>query len=234
MHEIMEYLREFNFATTCIRLVFAFLCGGFIGMERGMRGRAAGLRTHILVCLGSAMAAMTGLFASTTLEFSNDPTRIAAQVISGIGFLGVGTILITGRSHVTGLTTAAGLWTTAAIGLAVGMGFYEAALVCTALAVLTITLLNLFESAVINKKAGSTEIYIEISDSTSVNAIVEKITTAYNVVRTEIKPARSGIQGHLGIEALLHVGKNKDETATKRIIAEIAEIEDVCFAIDSI
>ena len=147
MNDILNYLREFNIVSMILRLALAFLCGGMIGMERGKRGRAAGLRTHILVCLGAAMTVMTGLFAVQTLKVNSDPLRIGAQVISGIGFLGVGTILITGNTHVKGLTTAAGLWTTAAIGLAIGIGYYEAAIICTAICVLTIVYLSRFEKA---------------------------------------------------------------------------------------
>ena len=92
-------------------------------MDRERKGRPAGMRTHILVCLGASMTTMSGFFVVHTLGIESDPLRISAQVISGIGFLGVGTILITGRMHVKGLTTAAGLWTTASIGIALGAGF---------------------------------------------------------------------------------------------------------------
>jgi putative Mg2+ transporter-C (MgtC) family protein len=103
MKDILDYLRDFNIVSMMLRLLLAFLCGGMIGMERGKRGRAAGFRTHILVCLGAAMTVMTGLFAVQTLDINSDPLRIGAQVISGIGFLGAGTILITGNTHVKGL-----------------------------------------------------------------------------------------------------------------------------------
>lgn len=128
MEAIMQYLRDFNIVTVTLRLVLAFLFGGIIGMDRERKGRPAGMRTHILVCLGSSMTTMSGFFVVHTLGIESDPLRISAQVISGIGFLGVGTILITGRMHVKGLTTAAGLWTTASIGIALGAGFYEGAL----------------------------------------------------------------------------------------------------------
>ena len=130
MEAVLAYLREFNIVTILIRLVLAVVCGGIIGLERGRQRRAAGLRTHILVCLGAALTATVGFFAREVLEISSsDPLRISAQVISGIGFLGVGTILIKGRFQITGLTTAAGLWVTAAIGIALGAGFIEGALI---------------------------------------------------------------------------------------------------------
>ncbi|HOJ48927.1 MAG TPA: MgtC/SapB family protein [Bacillota bacterium] len=225
----MNYLREFNIVSMILRLALAFLCGGMIGMERGKRGRAAGLRTHILVCLGAAMTVMTGLFAVQTLKVNSDPLRIGAQVISGIGFLGVGTILITGNTHVKGLTTAAGLWTTAAIGLAIGIGYYEAAIICTAICVLTIVYLSRFENVVVGKNR-NIELYIEIKDVNKANEVVDIITSKGNKIsRLEITPARSGIVNSLGLEVTLLFGKGVEK---KQVIQEIAEIPDVSFAIE--
>jgi putative Mg2+ transporter-C (MgtC) family protein len=111
-----------------IRIIVAGLCGGLIGYERDAHGSAAGLRTHILVCVGAMLAMATGVF--TSLHYGGDASRIGAQVVSGIGFLGAGTIIVH-RGHISGLTTAAGLWASACIGLALGTGFYEAAIVGT-------------------------------------------------------------------------------------------------------
>lgn len=125
----MSYLRDLNYWSICLRILLAVFCGGIIGMERGVRGKVAGFRTHILVCVGAAMTSMTGQYIILYVSPGADPARLGAQVISGIGFLGVGTI-ITSRTHrVRGLTTAAGLWTSACLGLAIGIGFYEAAVV---------------------------------------------------------------------------------------------------------
>ena len=122
------WLLELNLLTITIRTILAILCAGLIGYERDAHGSAAGLRTHILVCVGAMLAMCTGVF--TALHFSGDASRIGAQVVSGIGFLGAGTIIVH-RGHISGLTTAAGLWASACIGLALGTGFYEAALVGT-------------------------------------------------------------------------------------------------------
>ena len=134
MQEFIDFMHEINIWTVIIRICLATIMGGFIGIERFKQGRAAGMRTHILVALGATLSSMIGLFLYLEMGMSNDPTRIAAQVVSGIGFLGMGTILVKGRFQITGLTTAAGLWATAAIGLALGMGFYTGAIatfVCT-------------------------------------------------------------------------------------------------------
>lgn len=124
-----------------LRLLLALLLGGVIGFEREQNNRAAGLRTHILVCLGSTLIMLLSMYGFA--EFAKldnvrlDPARLAAQVISGIGFLGAGTILFTGKS-ITGLTTAASLWVVAAIGLAVGAGFYYASVLTCALALVSL------------------------------------------------------------------------------------------------
>lgn len=226
----VEYLRELNEITMLIRLILAFFFGGLIGMERGKRGRAAGMRTHILVCVGSAMTVMTGLFAVEILHIDSDPLRIGAQVISGIGFLGVGTILVTGRTHVKGLTTAAGLWTTASIGLATGIGFYEAAVVCSVMCVIAIVCLNRFENTVVGKNR-NIELYIEINDVDKVNEVVDIICDQkYKIKRIDITPARSGIANCLGLEATMQMTKKMNK---KQVIKEIAAIHEVSFAIES-
>jgi putative Mg2+ transporter-C (MgtC) family protein len=125
------------------RVVLAAVLGGSIGLERELREREAGLRTHLLVSVGAALFTMVSAYAWTDWHFSNregivfDPTRIAAQVVTGIGFLGAGAIIRQGLS-VRGLTTAATLWVVAAIGMASGIGYYEAAVVTTALVLLSL------------------------------------------------------------------------------------------------
>ena len=140
---VLEYLREFNLVSIALRIVLAMIIGGLIGIERGKQGRAAGMRTHILVCLGSSLTAMLGFFVNQELGLATDPMRVSAQVISGIGFLGVGTILVKGRFQITGLTTAACVWATATIGLALGAGFFEGALITFVFIVVTITVLHI-------------------------------------------------------------------------------------------
>lgn len=129
-------LHTLNFVTIVVRITLAVLIGGVIGLERSMKNHTAGFRTHILVCLGATLVMMTNLYIYQTYGTS-DPTRMGAQVISGIGFLGAGTILVTRYNQIKGLTTAAGLWTAATVGLALGIGFYEGAF-ATAIAILLI------------------------------------------------------------------------------------------------
>ncbi len=131
-----------------IRLLLATVFGGLIGFEREFRGRAAGFRTHILVCLGSTLIMMTSMYMFEIYKgiASVDPGRIAAQVITGIGFLGAGTILRSG-DNVKGLTTAASLWAIAGIGLATGCGFYFAAFTCTILVMVALVFFSKMEMA---------------------------------------------------------------------------------------
>lgn len=129
MEQFLEYavqcgLSEFE-GIALFKMLLSTICGGFIGLEREMKGRPAGLKTFSLVCMGSTLAMITNEYIVITLAQGNgDTARMAAQVISGIGFLGAGTIMVTGHNQVKGLTTAAALWVTAALGIAIGSGFY--------------------------------------------------------------------------------------------------------------
>lgn len=136
----MNSLSELNLISTVVRLGLALLLGGMLGIERGRKRRPAGLRTYMIVCIASALVMITSQYMMTVFG-TGDPARLGAQVISGIGFLGAGTIIITSR-QVKGLTTAAGLWAAACIGLAVGIGFYAGAIICAVFVLLVMTVLT--------------------------------------------------------------------------------------------
>ena len=130
--EINEYLHTSNIPVIIIRLLLATFCGGIIGFCRSVKKRGAGFKTHILVCLGASLIMMTGEYIFENVSGgTGDVARLAAQVVSGVGFLGAGTIMVTGHNQVKGLTTAAGLWACSGIGLAVGIGFYSGGIICT-------------------------------------------------------------------------------------------------------
>lgn len=121
---------ELSTLTITFRMALAIFVGGLIGTERDIKNRAAGIRTHMLVCVGAAVVMMTNQYIVETFNDQNlDVTRMGAQVVSGIGFLGAGTILVTSHNRIRGLTTAAGLWAAATLGLAIGIGFYEMAII---------------------------------------------------------------------------------------------------------
>lgn len=229
--EILSYLRDFNILSISLRLLLSVLLGGLIGMERGRRGRAAGLRTHILVCLGAAMASLLGVFITGELALSSDASRIAAQVISGIGFLGAGTILIKGRFRVSGLTTAAGLWATASIGLALGYAFFEGAIIATLLIVITITTLSHFEAR-LNRKNARVGIYIELSDVSQVSNTAAVLTKQFHASDLQVTPPRSGVQNHVGFEATVYIGKWK--ISEEDLHSQISCLPSVVFVLESV
>lgn len=136
MLSFLDPLRDITTASVLVRMLMAVVCGGLIGIEREHKRRPAGFRTHILICLGAAVTTMTSQYLALEMHYFTDMARLGAQVIAGIGFIGAGTIIITRRRRVKGLTTAAGLWTAAIVGLAVGAGFYEAAAYTTFLVLL--------------------------------------------------------------------------------------------------
>ena len=134
-------IREVTYWAVALRIVAAVIIGGLLGLERGMKNRPAGLRTYMLVCTGACLVMLTNQYVCQVFG-TGDPTRMAAQVVSGIGFLGAGTIIVTRHSQIKGLTTAAGLWTAAGVGLALGVGFYEAAVLGSLAAFTVMTLLQ--------------------------------------------------------------------------------------------
>lgn len=204
----MKYLyllTAFTPIAVLFRLLLAAVLGGAIGWERGRHGHIAGLRTHILVCIGAATAMMVGMFCSYELGSGADITRIGAQVISGIGFLGVGTIMIRDRnlSQVTGVTTAAGLWATAAIGLATGAGFYWGALGCAAVAMLTMTVLAIMEKQK-KESLAYTRLYAELKDPADAGLVEDTIRSLSIPFESFTAcPPHSGIAGHLGLEVTI-------------------------------
>ena len=224
MDNVISYLRELNFVTMIIRIVLAFLCGGLIGMQRERHGRSAGFRTHIIVCIGSALTAMTGIFMSDILGFDTDPMRLSAQVLSGIGFLGVGTILVTGHTHVKGLTTAAGLWTIAAVGLAIGAGFYEAAIICVIVLAIVMAYLGNFGSRRIKM-----DVYLEITGSRNINTVIKDIKKAgYTIDNIEVHSAKSGTYGNIGLSIVTGIPKKSNE---EKVIDDIRGVENVVLVV---
>ncbi len=139
----LYYFRDINIVSVFVRMFMAIICSGLIGIEREYKRRPAGFRTHILICLGACVTSLTGQFLSINLHYNTDMSRLGAQVIAGIGFIGAGAIILTPKNQVRGLTTSAGLWTCAIIGLCLGGGFYEGAILAT--------LLILFSEIVLSK-----------------------------------------------------------------------------------
>ena len=181
----LDPLRQLDLASLLFRLALAMFFGGMIGMERERKRRPAGFRTYMLVCLGATLAAIVSqynfimlntTFYETMKEVgrTTDVSRIGAKVIGGIGFLGAGTVIVTGRQEVKGLTTAAGLWASACMGLAIGAGFYECVVLAFVLIFLCIRLLPPLESMMV-ERARNMNLYVEFSSLDDVGAIIGRI-----------------------------------------------------------
>lgn len=177
MLSILDPLRELTLVSVLVRFLLAALCGGMIGVERGRKRHAAGLRTHAVVCIGAASVMMVNQYLVLLYDGAGDPARMGAQVISGIGFLGAGTIIITGRQqgqHVKGLTTAAGLWASACMGLAVGIGFFECAVVMFVLLMVIIAALTHLDEAYV-KSVAALQLYLEFQKEMPLSVILEAL-----------------------------------------------------------
>lgn len=168
-----SWLSELNVLSIMIRLVLAALFGGIIGIERTTKKHAAGLRTYILVSIGSCIVMLTNIFIVESFG-TGDIGRMGAQVISGIGFLGAGTIIITSRSRIKGLTTAAALWACAAMGLALGVGFYTLAIIGFIIIFVALTLLPLLENY-FTKHTSNYEIHIEFEKSENLREFINYV-----------------------------------------------------------
>ncbi len=177
--EWLDSLRGASLAALVIKLVLAVILGGSIGLERGRKRRPAGFRTHILVCMGATMAMCISRYCIETLGITVDVSRLGAQVINGIGFLGAGTIIVTRRQEVKGLTTAAGLWACACMGLAVGAGFFECAIIAFAAIILSTTLLDKIEK-MITSRSRNMNINVMVTE-TAVIASVHEVLRGMNV-----------------------------------------------------
>lgn len=166
-------IREVTYLAVALRILVAVIVGGLLGLERGLKNRPAGLRTYMLVCTGACLIMLTNQYIFQTFG-TGDPTRMAAQVVSGIGFLGAGTIIVTRRSQIKGLTTAAGLWTAAGVGLALGVGFYEAALIGGFAAFTVMTLLQRMDNRM-HRKTKRLDLYVELNQELSLGELLRTV-----------------------------------------------------------
>ena len=239
--ECLDFLRELNIWSVMLRLTVAMAFGGLIGMERGKKRRAAGFRTYMLVCLGAALTMLLSQYeygmltsawsqTASQLGIRTDVSRFGAQVINGIGFLGAGTIIVTGRQEVKGLTTAAGLWASACMGLAIGAGFYECVLLGFLLIFLAIRLLPYVENSII-ENARNMNIYVEFQSLDDVGAIINRIKSqGAQIYEVDIERGRE--ENLLRPSAVFTI-RLRQKQAHTRVLAAISEVEGV-YTIDEI
>ncbi len=224
------YIKDFNLLSVILRLVLSALAGAAIGVERAAHGRAAGLRTHMTVALGSAMTVMVGLYAIQVMGLDSDPLRISAQVISGLGFLGAGTILLRrGGSQIQGLTTAAGLWTVATIGIAMGIGFYEGALIATLAVTLILSIISRVEFRM-NRQRQRMSVYLEITSVEAVKTTIATLKQDFGAIECQVTPPRSGTTPHVGLEALIRMPPKVD---IERKLEKLGKLDNVVFTLQN-
>lgn len=223
---IFTYLGEWNHVTVAFRLLVSLLCGGVIGVTRSVRRRGAGFKTHVLVCLGSTLIMMTGEYIYHTFNSGGDIARLGAQVVSGVGFLGVGTIIVTGRNQVKGLTTAAGLWTCAGIGISIGIGFYSGAVITTVLVLILYRFLGGVDGLAY-KHARILDLYIEFESRRAVTVFVEELKKLnYKILHLELnKPKKKNGKEDV-VNAVLVVRAGMEVKRTQ-MVSQISSIEGV-------
>jgi len=214
---------DITYQAIVLRIVTAIIIGGMLGLERGMKNRPAGLRTYMLVSVGSCLIMMTNQYIYQ-FTGAGDPMRLGAQVVSGIGFLGAGTIVVTRHNQIKGLTTAAGLWASAGVGLALGIGFYEGAITAGVSIYLILTILQKLEDRV-HKKIKVLELYVELHNSVPVSTFIKKLK------ELDLRTESISFEPDGGLEsdsrAVLLTVKAKEATDHVTLRGKIRKIEGV-------
>lgn len=224
---LMDTAASWTAAGIWIRLIFSLFVGLIIGIDRAMKRRSAGVKTHVLVCMGSALVMLTSEYLVRTFPDSKaDLTRMGAQVISGVGFLGVGTIMITGRNQVRGLTTAACLWVCACVGLAAGAGFVEGATYALILISVTLKVLSKID-LIVHERANVFSFYLEFNANMSIASFMDAIrrmnlrVSSFDITKNKIKG--EGPSAVMTLEV-------KDKNLKKTLLHDIQMMEHVRYA----
>ncbi|MBE5864897.1 MAG: MgtC/SapB family protein [Lachnospiraceae bacterium] len=222
--DFMNYLEEFNELSVAVRLILAAVMGGIIGMERGATKHAAGLRTFMLVCLGAALAQIIDMRCVLMYQLG-DPMRLAQGVINGIGFLGVGTIIVTGRSHIKGLTTAATLWTTAVLGISIGSGYLYSSIITFILIIIVIKLMAGFsrKQMLHNRQM---QIKMEVVDNDGAKKVIAFLREqGYRVTELDKKHNEDNLLLNMDLDLGRRVNHDK-------VIEALSALEEVDFAME--
>lgn len=218
-------LREITYLAIFQRIIVAVIVGGILGIERGRKNRPAGLRTYMLVCVGSCLIMLTNQYVYQSIG-TGDPVRLGAQVVSGIGFLGAGTIIVTKRNQIKGLTTAAGLWAAAAVGLALGIGFYEGALTAGLAIYLILTALQRWDDKM-HQNAKVIELYIEQAEEHNLGSLIRQLRG----MDVEIEGLQTENDGAIedGARALIVTLRLRKKSNHPLIIKDIKKMDGVLY-----
>ena len=220
---LLDAASSWNVLAITIRLLFALIVGLIIGIDRERKRRVAGIKTHILVCLGSALVMITSQYMMVEFGDMADISRMGAQVISGVGFLGVGTIIVTGRNQVKGLTTAASIWVCACVGLAAGIGFIAGVVIVLILLVFTLKVLGKLDT-VVRKSARELDFYVEFVDNKGLLSFCDKIKAdGHKIVKMQIGKC----EGENDFPNALFSIRTKDRDQVLKLAMEIRRLKYV-------
>ena len=224
MLSMFDGLRDITMASVLARMLLAVICGGVIGIEREYKRRPAGFRTHILICLGAAMTTLTSQYLFLEMHYYTDMARLGAQVVAGIGFIGAGTIIVTRHQRVKGLTTAAGPWTAAIVGLAVGGGFCEGAIFATALIMVAELLFSKLEYRIL-ENAPEVNLYMEYVDKACLDNVL-KLYRERSVKVLNMEITRATGSEHHNACAIFSLRLNK-KCKAEHLVADVNRVEGV-------
>lgn len=224
MLSIFDGLRDVSILSITVRMLLAVACGGIIGIEREYKRRPAGFRTHILICLGAAMTTLTSQYLYLHMHYFTDMARLGAQVVAGIGFIGAGTIIVTRRQRVKGLTTAAGLWASAIIGLALGGGFYEGGIFATLLILAAELFFSKLEYRMLDH-APEINLYMEYTNKNCLEAVL-RLFRELNLKILNLEITRSAGSEKHNACAIFSLRLNK-KCKVEKLLADIHTIEGV-------
>ena len=216
-------LRQLNYLSIGVRILLAALIGCLIGLERESKNRPAGVRTYTLVSVGACLVMMTNQYMFSLYQ-SGDPARLGAQVISGVGFLGAGTILVTRNNQVRGLTTAAALWTSACVGVALGTGFYAGAVTVGCVLLVVMILFRPLKD-VLQRKNGLMRLYAHFNTSDDIDIFLRECA-AEKVAVADMQPLLQKGEDDGGIVVLIEM-RNVPEKAHGTLVRKFSALQGV-------
>ncbi len=224
------WMEDISFGSILLRLLLAVICAGLIGIQRASKRHAAGFRTYVLVCVGAAIAMMTNQYLFAAFG-TGDGARLGAQVISGIGFLGAGTILVTSRNQIRGLTTASGLWACACMGISIGAGFYTLALLGVVIIMLVLILFPKIENFFVNR-ATTYEIHVELDSRPDLKLLITYLRNNHIQIYSLEHNSAYSSSGLSVYTITIEITKDakKEYRNAKVLISDIANLAYVNFA----
>ncbi len=225
MLPVFDFTREMTLLAVAARMLTAMACGGVIGIERELKRRPAGFRTHILICVGASITVLTNLFLYQVMHLYTDVSRMGAQVITGISFIGAGTIIVTKRRRVKGLTTAAGLWAVGIIGLVCGAGYLEMALFASAMVLFAELVLSRLEYRFV-RHIKDTNLYVEYESADDIQEIMTTLA-GFGLEVGDLEISRiQGEDGKMHCCAILAMQAGKEDLG-RNVIPAVAALEGV-------